>query len=441
MKRSLFKELTNWKNRTNRLPLIIRGARQVGKSYLIDQFGKKCFESYLFINLERNPALKSCFNDLDPRAILNRIYITTGKEIIPGKHLLVIDEIQESPKALQALRYFKEELPDLHIIAAGSLLEFALKETELSLPVGRVEFLYLKPLSFKEFLQSKNQNGLLEYLRQYSLKDQFDIVIHQQALKLLREYSIIGGMPAVVEEYNTSGNLAEVQRKQVALMQLYRQDFGKYAKITRHHHMQRILEQMPTMIGQNFKYSKVNPDVNSREIKEAANYLNQAGLLHKVFLCSAAGLPLTGSLNPRIYKVLMHDVGLCYSMSYIDPEVLLEKDIDLINKGMLAEQLVGQELIANQLPFIEPQLLYWERKKTGSTAEVDYVINIDEKIIPIEVKAGASGRLKSIYQFLKEKPAEFGIQLSTAPLSNEKSILKIPLYMIHELKRLVFELG
>ncbi|MBS0351935.1 MAG: DUF4143 domain-containing protein, partial [Proteobacteria bacterium] len=227
---------------------------------------------------------------------------------------------------------------------------------------------------------------------------------------------------------------------QHSILNFYRDDFGKYASKIRHTHMRRILERTPGLIGEHFKYVKIDPETGSRELKIALDYLVRAELIHKVYESNASGLPLNAFINEKKFKLLLLDIGLVQAMSLLSPNLLLKEDLMQVNQGALAEQFVGQELTAYQPPYIESQLYYWERNKLGSMAEVDYVMNIDENILPIEVKSGKTGSLRSLQLFLNEKKAKLGIRLSLKPLSFENGVLSIPLYMIHELPRLVREL-
>lgn len=214
MKRDIERQLKDWKDQPNRLPLLIRGPRQVGKTYVVEQFGKEFFENVVLVNFELYPRMKQCFESLDPKEIINKLRLMDDLDIEPGKTLLFLDEIQECPKAIMSLRYFKEKMPELHVIGAGSLLEFALREEDFRMPVGRVQFVYLGPFSFGEFLGALNHNQLRGYLGKIKLMDQIDPVVHEQLLELLQKYFILGGMPAVLQEYLTAGNLKVCQNIQ-----------------------------------------------------------------------------------------------------------------------------------------------------------------------------------------------------------------------------------
>ncbi len=437
MQRYLMQALIDWKTRPSRMPLIVRGARQVGKTTLLRQFGKAQFEHVLEINFELQPDYADCFHDLQPQAIINAISSVSGQQLTASKSLLMLDEIQECPNAIKALRYFKENMPELHVVAAGSLLEFTLREEDFRMPVGRIESLYMKPLSFDEYLLAKGFDELRHYLQTLTLFDQQQPAIIVKAEQLLREYFVTGGMPNVVANFCEHQDLQEVQLLQAGILDTYRRDFGKYAKGARVNYLQKIFERAPGMVAQHFQYSKIDPDAQSRDLKPALVDLVDAGLVYQAYHTSASGLPLSATMSEKKFKLLFLDVGLVKFTNQLDPDLMLQKDIMLINQGVLVEQFVGQELLTSEPWYYPQQLYYWQREKPGSMAEIDYVINVDEKIIPIEVKAGKTGSMRSLQVFLNEKSSPFGIRLSMHPLSFKNRILSIPLYMISELKRLV----
>lgn len=437
MRRAILNDLINWANSPNFMPLLLRGARQVGKTFVVEQFAQAQFQHFLNINFELEPEYCECFESLKPTDIINAIQAIKRQAIIPGSTLLFLDEIQNCPRAIMALRYFKEQLPDLHIIGAGSLLEFVLQDQNFSMPVGRVQFIYLKPLSFQEFLQANNFDDLLNYIKTCTLEKPLPNVLHQQALKLIREYLIIGGMPAAVQTYLDTHDYLQVQRIQTGIMSTYRNDFGKYAKQSQHKYLQTVFTKTPGLIGQQIKFSKMMPEVRSRELKPIIESLTQAGIISPVIATSASGLPLAALTNEKKFKLLFLDVGLVDRSAGISITDLLREDIILVNQGMIAEQLAGQELLAYQDCYDEPQLFFWERDRKGSLAEVDYVITVNSRIIPIEVKAGSPGRLKSLHVMMTEKQLPLGVRISQLPLQLEKNILSLPLYMIGELDRLL----
>ena len=439
MKRDIEQELLKWKTSPLRAPLLVRGARQVGKSWIIEKFGREQFKNLIFLNFEQRPEVKACFETLLPEKIVSAIELFTGSTISPGNSLLFLDEIQECPQAIVALRYFKEQLPDLHVIGAGSLLEFVLNEEDFSMPVGRIQFLYLRPLSFQEFLSAIGREKLRDFLKNITLQNPPPTAIHEELSKLVREYVALGGMPAVISGYLQTKSLYQAQDVQSDILATYRRDFGKYSKKTKHKILSLLYEKAPGLIGCWFKYNKVDSDLPSRDIKVALEQLCFAGLLSKVHHTSASGLPLITTQNEKKFKILFLDVGLVKRARFLDTALLFQEDLMLINQGLLAEQFVGQELLAYRDPKVEERLFFWAREQKSSSAEVDFVIPIDHKIIPIKVKAGTTGRLKSLKIFMEEKGSTLGVRISQAPLSFDSQVLSIPFYLIGEFRRLVLE--
>jgi uncharacterized protein len=441
MRRTIESILKKWKDQTDRLPIILRGARQVGKSFVVEKFGNENFDSLVVINFEFSPESIACFDTLDPVSICAKLEIACKTRIIPGKTLLFLDEIQNCPKAIMAMRYFKEKLPALHVIAAGSLLEFALHDEQFSFPVGRVQFLYLKPMSFYEYLVSQNHDRLVEFIDQINVDQTIEPFIHKQLLNLLREYALIGGMPAVVKRFLTTHSFLECQNLLGSLLETYRSDFPKYAAKTQYKHLQIFFEKAPGLVSQQFKYTHVSPEHRSGDLKIALEKLSWAGLLHRVLATSASGIPLNTQAKENKFKLLFLDIGLVNCANKLDFQTLWNTQLLQINAGAQAEQLVGQELLAYGDPYVNGQLFYWEREKKGSTAEVDYVIQVESHIIPVEVKAGTTGSLKSLAQFLSEKKQPFGVRLSQHPLSYHDQILSVPLYLISQLSRLAHQIS
>jgi len=436
MRRDIEKELILWKAQKEKYPLIIRGARQVGKSYLVETFGKTHFQNNVVVNLEFQPQLKDCFKSLDPSEIINKLQLILGVQIKEDNTLLFLDEIQECPQAIMALRYFKEKMPKLPIIAAGSLLEFVMRSPDFKMPVGRVQFLYLEPMSFSEYLDAAGNQNLREFISDVKLTDSIDDVIHKKLLELLRIYIIVGGMPAALTEYLSSKDLMNCQRIQTALLQTYRSDFGKYAKISQHKYLQKVFDTAPRMAGQRIKYSNIDPDTRSRDLKNALNLLTLAGIVRPIYLTKASGLPLGAQINEQRFKINFLDVGLMQNSCGLQGRLSIEEDFMQINAGSVAEQFVGQELTAYSDRHQQVGLYFWAREKRGSMAEVDYVINIGSDIFPVEVKSGKEGRLKSLRMFIEEKKSRLGIRFSQDKLSYYDKILSIPLYMVEQLPRL-----
>ncbi len=434
MKRTLEAELNLWKERKEHLPILLRGARQVGKSYLIEQFGKQSFEDLAVADFENRPELKNAFSSREPKEIITKLEFALRKPIRPKKSLLFLDEIQHCPEALVALRYFKEQMPDLHIVAAGSLLEFLLKEENFSFPVGRIEFLYLRPLSFIEYLQA-SAPFIAERLLDFSLKKPPSELEHKELTKWVKKYLFVGGMPAAVKASLQEETLFETQRVHTRILQAYENDFGKYAKHTQLQHLHTIFQKAPALVSKVLKYTHIDREARSRDLKPAIELLCHAGLLQQVFATTASGLPLHAHIKDHRHKLLYLDVGLLQTATKVDASTFFDQEILQINSGMIAEQFVGQELQAYSLPFQNAPLLFWEREE--GEAEIDFITSLGSEILPIEVKAGAAGALRSLHSFLKEKKHPLGIRISEHPLSFRESILSIPFYLIRLLPSLV----
>lgn len=437
MRRMIEPILRKWKDQSDRLPIILRGARQVGKSFIVEKFGKENFKKVITCNFEFRPELTGCFQNFDPTSICSKLEVAFDTRITPGDTLLFFDEIQNCPNAITALRYFKEKLPTLHVIAAGSLLEFVLHEEKFSFPVGRVQFLYLNPLSFYEYLVSYKNESLLEMLENVTLQRPLDPFVHQQLLIRLREYFLLGGMPSVIRSFLESRSFLDCQTILTGLLETYRSDFSKYATSAQYKYLQIFFEKAPGLICKNFKYSHIESDYRSQDLKKSLEQLSWAGLLHQVIVTSAAGIPLQVHAKENKFKLLFLDGGLVNCANKLDMQSAWDKELIQINSGLLAEQFVGQELLAYENPYMKSQLYYWDREKKDSMAEVDYVTQFGSQILPIEVKAGTTGSLKSMAQFLLEKSAPFGIRISQHPLSFHERILSIPFYLISQLPRLI----
>ena len=436
MKRDIERELFNWKEHKDRLPLLLRGARQVGKSYIVEEFGKKVFKNTVVVNFEYRPELKHCFTTLDPIEIINKLQLLMGVTIEAEKTLLFLDEIQECPNAIMALRYLKEKYNGLAVIGAGSLMEFALNSPDFRMPVGRVQFIYLEPLSFGEFLTASGNEQLRHHLQEIRLNSKFDDAIHQKLMDLLRIYLIVGGMPAVVKEYLEAKNFLSCQRIQNSLLQTYRSDFGKYARSSGHKYLQKVFNEVPRLVGGRIKYSNIDPDSKSRDIKQALNLLKLAGIICPVYATAASGLPLGAQTNETKFKLNFLDVGLMQNACGLQTELTLTNDLIQINAGAVTEQFIGQELRAYSDSYSEHSLFFWTRDKKSSSAEVDYVVAMDSLILPVEVKAGKTGTLKSLKLFIEEKKSSFGIRFSQEKLSLYDKVLTLPLYMAEQMRRL-----
>jgi len=435
MERLLETSLVVWKNREEHVPILLRGARQVGKSYLVRQFGQANFEDVAIVDFENRPELKEAFSTREPQELLTRLEFALRKPIHPGRSLLFLDEIQLCPEALIALRYFKEQMPKLHVIAAGSLLEFLLKDESFNFPVGRVEFYYLRPFSFQEYLNAASP-FLGQRLHTFDLMNPPSKLEHSELLKWIRRYLFIGGMPDAINASLNESSLLESQRIHHRILQAYESDFGKYAKQIQHKYLQIIFQKSPALIAQVLKYRRIDEEIRSRELKPALELLCHAGLLQRIFATTAAGLPLHAHIKDDRFKLLFLDVGLLQTATRVDATHFFDQDILQINAGMIAEQFVGQELLAYSPSYQNAPLLFWERTN-GGQAEVDFVTAVGSEIIPIDVKAGATGALRSLHSFLKEKKGKIGVRISEHPLAIHNNILSIPFYLIGFFNRLI----
>ena len=399
MERNITKKLISWKNSTTRKPLIIRGARQVGKTYTVLDFGKNHFDGNIHhFNFEKFPELHSIFDqNLDSNRIISEMELAVGKKIVHSTDLLFFDEIQECPKAIMALRYFYEENPDLHIIAAGSLLEFAFRD--ISFPVGRLQMLFMHPMTFEEFLLATGKELLAEKLKQPD--NPFSEVVIKRINNEMYNYFIVGGMPECVATFASTGSFIDVIQLQTDLISAFRQDFAKYSGHSDRRCLNSVLNSVAKKVGEQIKYASLSEDFTNPTIKKAFELLEMARLFNKVRAASPAGIPLGANASEKIFKTVFLDIGLLSNLNGFNSDKTVPKQqFYSAWNGKLAEQFTGQELRASG----NDSLYYWVRDKRGSSAETDYLIEKDGKIIPIEVKSGKSGKLKSLHMLLRTFP-------------------------------------
>lgn len=406
--------LDNWLKSTKRKPLVIRGARQVGKTWLVRDLAKRHGLQLIELNFERFPNLADLFSGNRPSETLQNIEAELGMTIRWETALLFLDEIQAAPELFAKLRWFMEELPELPIIAAGSLLEFALmKKSSFSMPVGRITYHYLNPMSFFEFVLASGNEPLYRKLSSSDIiKSPLPQTLHEKCLKLYRDYCIIGGMPEVVREWTEHNNLKSCIKLQHDLLATFRDDFHKYGGEADARLLANILLSVSKQLGNKFVYSHVDPSVQLPVIKKALDLLSLARVCIKILHTSGNGLPLGAESNEKFFKALLLDIGLISvqlgmsSMSRTNLEGIL-----LTNMGGIAEQFVGQQLMAAQTPLTDPQLYYWQRIG-GRLGEIDYIIQSGNRIVPVEVKSGPSGRMKSLHQFMAEKGHDIAVRLN-----------------------------
>lgn len=425
MKRDRLKDLEIWRNDPHRKPLLIRGCRQVGKSWLVREFGKQ-FDTFIEINFEKNKLIHQYFSsELNVDTILEKLSIHAQTKIEAGKTLLFFDEIQACDGALQSLRYFKEDRPDIPIIAAGSLLDFALNK--LGIAVGRVQFMQLYPLSFAEYLSVLG----LQNLREFLFKQENDPVISQLLTEHLKNYMWLGGMPAVIDAWLSDRDPVVCQRIQDEIIESYQIDFHKYAKQHEIPHVTKVFEAIPSFIGKKFIYTHVDEHVRVEGIKNALQLLETAGIAIFCHHTAAQQAPLGAMLNDKKFKVFYFDIGIAQRLLGLDVKQWLLNPLRLSNQGEMAEQFVAQEFLAYADFHKQAKLYYWHREAKNSNAEVDFILLKDGVIIPVEVKSAHKGGLKSLHLFLDSHPnSQFGLKISAGTFSVHGNLIEIPLYAI-----------
>ena len=423
--------LAAWRDASadRRKPLIIRGARQTGKTWVVRKLGEQ-FQTFVELNFEENPELGEFFDaDLDPFVLVTNLSNYLDRPIAPQQTLLFLDEIQACPRAITALRYFYEKLPQLHVIAAGSLLEFELDR--IGVPVGRVQFAHMTPMSFGEFLNAIGKESLRQQVREQPFK-QLPRPLHNQLLQLVRDYIFVGGMPEVVARYREDRDLRACQVVLSNLLESYRADFPKYAKLRQVQYVREVFDAIPHQLGSKFKYSRVSTNLRSRELAPALGLLCRAHVVYQVFHSSGNGHPLAGEKNAKKFKVLFLDTGLCQRLLGVDiaPAIISPGKI-LTNYGPLVELFVGLQLLyhARRNNPMQTDLYYWHRE-SRSKAEVDYLVANTKHVFPIEVKSGKTGTLKSLHLFIQEKWLDVGYQFSGAFPSKVGTIQTVPLYAV-----------
>lgn len=424
--------LSQWIKSPIRKPLLLRGARQVGKTFAVRKLGSS-FEKYVEVNFEETPHLKKIFaddKDLDPKRIIQELSLALEQEIIPGKTLLFFDESQVIPRVIIALRYFYEGMPDLHVIAAGSLLDFAIEK--VGVPVGRVEFYNLYPMSFLEYLKSQGYDLIIKAILNHDVHELESEVIHDKILGILREYLAIGGMPEVVQSWANNKDPILCSKIQQNIIRSYRQDFGKYAKDHQIKYVEIIFEGAIQQLGKKFKFSELSSEYRKRELSPALDLLVKAGVIHKIYQSNGQGIPIGATKHIEKYKVMLLDVGLTQSLLDLDlKDWFLNESSVFLNRGTLIEAFVGQELLVYQDMYRDTTLYYWKRDIKGSEAELDYLIQWKGQLIPIEVKSAKGGHLKSLHLFLETYPkTPFGIRFSTHNYSVHQKITSYPLYAV-----------
>jgi predicted AAA+ superfamily ATPase len=436
-KRDIEPELLRWKNDNERHPLLIRGARQVGKSAVVRNFSSQ-FRYFVEVNFEMDSNVKNVFDgNLRPQSICEQLSLLYDTPIVAGETLLFFDEIQSCLPAISSLRFFYEQYPELHVIAAGSLLEFALSELP-SFGVGRVTSLFLYPFSFGEFLHAANAGLLRKEIADSFPQKPLSEPVHKKTLGLYKRFLILGGMPKVVSSYFDGVDLLKCQSLLDDLISGYDADFVKYKKRVSSSLIRTVFKSVVEQNGKKFVYTNSSPELNRLQVKDALELLTMAGLVFPVTHTAANGIPLGAEINPKMRKYIVFDSGIFQRLLGLNlSEVLLNNNFKAINTGAIAELNVGLELIKTASCYQRQTLYYWHREAKSSNAEVDYLIQREMSIFPIEVKAGTKGSMQSLYLFMDSKKIKKGIRVSQENFSTYQNIDVYPLYAVANLNKMI----
>ncbi|HBB01197.1 MAG: ATPase [Bacteroidetes bacterium GWD2_45_23] len=424
MKRKIYDYLLQWKEKADRKPLIVNGARQVGKTYILQEFGQQEYDNYVIVNLETDKALVEKFEEsITPRSLIQYLESAHSQRIIPGKTLIVIDEIQASERALTSLKYFYEQAPEFHVVAAGSLLGVAINRKQFSFPVGKVDEITLFPMDFEEFLWANNRSMLAHTIREHYLSNE-PLDVHSIAVDLYNKYLIVGGMPAAVKEFIATDSFVAIADMQNRILNEYIADMAKYAEPATSIKIRACYESIPAQLAKEnrkFQYSVVQRGGSSTIFGESIEWLKYAGVILKCQKTTQGTMPVKVYVDLSDFKLYMADVGMLTMQSGIATQAILSPlDIENPFLGAIAENYVAQALANNLIT-----LLYW---KNDNTAEVDFVIQKDTDVIPIEVKSGLRIRSKSLRIFMEKYNCPYGIRISKKNFGFENSIKSVPLY-------------
>lgn len=433
--RTIDSALVSWKNEPDRKPLMLRGARQTGKTSAVRHLAEG-FRHFVAVDFERDISARSFFdNDFDVSAICAKIEMRYGTPILDGQTLLFFDEIQTCPRAIEAIRYFREERPGLHVVATGSLLEFAFREIG-DFGVGRIRSAFLHPFSFREFAAALGESRLLDGARNCAFDRPLDPALHARLLDLLKTFLVTGGMPAAVARYVRTRSLLAAQREQDDILTALKADFGKYKKRVPPERIRAAFASVVRQAGSKFVYTDASAGLDYRKSKEATDLLELARLVIRVDASRANGVPLGGDIDPKRNKFLLLDTGLYLRESGLDVGAwIADAPGDFVNRGRLAELFAGLELVKAGDPFAETRLHYWQREVRGSNAKVDYLLQNGSSILPVEVKSGTRGAMQSLHLFLAEKKAPLGLRVSQENFAAYGPVRVLPLYLAGEWRR------
>ena len=431
MQRDFIQNLIEWKDSKRRKPLILTGVRQCGKTYLLKEFGSEYFDNFCYINFESAGKYSAIFEyDYDVKRILREIELAENVKIIAGKTLLIFDEIQECPKAITSLKYFCENLQELHLVCAGSLLGVAIKKENISFPVGKVNRMQLYPMSFKEYLQAVGEGKYIELFNDWNINREIPELYTVPLERHLKNYYIVGGMPEAVKEFAESGDYAEVAKIQDEILSDYSDDFSKHAPISEIEKIRMIWDSIPKQLAKEnnkFVFSHVKEGKRAHELEAALQWLKNSGLVHLVELVQNAELPLSSNADSTYFKVYMADSGLLCRRLGLSYKNILEENTALSTfKGAITENYVLQELIVqNKVPY------FW---RSGNTAELDFIFEEDGNVIPVEVKAATNTQAKSFKQFCKKYQSKTGFKLSLKNIAENDcegtNAVNLPLYLL-----------
>ncbi len=444
------RELDLWLAEKNRKPLVIRGARQVGKTWLVRDFAHRHQLKLIELNFERNPVLADLFIGNKPAEILKNLESEFETAIDPETSLLFLDEIQAAPDMFAKLRWFKEDLEAMPVIAAGSLLEFALAKYTYSMPVGRISYFFLEPFSFFEFLSATGNEFLLKKLESFSYDDPLPESLHQKCLGLYHDYCIVGGMPEPLQRWGETGDLKACMKIQQDLLAIFRDDFYKYGGQFDPGLLYRLFLSVSQQMGTKFVYKQVESSANSMQIKKCLSLLSEARVFSKIRHTIGNGLPLGAASNEKFFKMLLIDIGLVSVQLGLSQMSRLQAGHAVFkNKGGLAEQFVGQQIRSSLTPLVDPELFYWQRTD-GGQGEIDYILQHSNRIIPVEIKSGSSGSMKSLHQFMADKHLSLAVRFNSNLPSKERmdvkttqgipisyTLLSIPLYLAQRIHSLL----
>ncbi len=436
-----------WKNQKKRKPLVVRGARQVGKTSAVNLFAEDSFKTYIYINLEleNNLALFSRMNPV--RELAQSIELNFNKKIIPGSTLIFLDEVQNSSIAMSQLRYFYEEMPALHLVAAGSSLEVKMKSEGFSFPVGRVEYCYMYPVTFEEFLSALKETETLQYINSIRADSRVPPEIHTTLMKKYHEYLLVGGMPEAVARYAETKSLIDVDPVYESILTGFKDDVFKYASLAKAKYIQYLIEHASKYIGLPVTYEKFGGSgFRSREMSEAFDVLEKAMVISRVYASASKQLPIINNLR-KMPKLLYLDTGLVNYQVGLRTKIMNIQDINAVYHGQLSEQIAGQALLSLAIRK-NINLSYWYREQKGSISEIDYLIRSHNRLIPVEVKSGKSGTLRSLHNFIDESKNDFAVRIYSGMMGIEKiriprkkqfTLFSIPFYLLHRVEQLLDE--